>query len=254
MHRALYTGGMGMTTQMKMMDVASNNISNVTTTGYKKEQAVTRSFDEELMYRINDVSDNVTAKPIGTVNLGVTIDAIYADLRNGSLLSTDNPTNLALSGEGYFVVEAQKQNGEFEMGLTRDGSFTLNNEGVLVNSNGYEVQGRNGRIILDGIPNITAEGDIFVDGEYVDSLMLLNVEDDDMLRKYGHNIFLLTDDAVVEGARPEIIQGYLETSNVNIVNEMVNLITISRAYEANQKVITTADTIMGKAASEIGRK
>lgn len=262
MNRSLYTGATGMMTQMKIMDVVSNNIANVNTTGFKKDDVIARSFNEELMYRIkdnNEVFNTLPPRAIGTVNLGVTVDEVFTNHATGSMQNTNNEFDLAIQGSGYFVAAIPQTDGTVEQKLTRAGNFTLNQDRELVTIEGYHVLGRNGIITIpegESQVSINQDGEIFVGEQFIDRVQIVDVPDKDMLRKYGDNFYELTADGVtqpVDGSTT-VLQGYLETSNVSAVDEMVKMITVQRMYEANQKVITTADSIMQKSANEVGRK
>ncbi len=261
MNRSLYTGGVGMITQMKSMDVISNNIANVNTTGYKADGVATRSFDEELMLRINDqktlgnFTPNMRPQQVGHMNMGVTIDENYTNFSNGGLQRTEGTLDLAIDGDGFFTVQKIDKNGEAVEMYTRDGSFTVDNENRLMTKDGYFVVGENGPITLGkGVPVIDKDGAILEDGAVLDQIKVVTVENKDYLRKYGDNLYSKLDGIDTIKANAMVRQGYVESSNANPAKEMVNLINISRLYEANQKVVTTSDTLMGKAANDIARR
>lgn len=256
MNRGLYTAAVGMITQMNRMDIVTNNIANANTTAFKKDIDITQSFSDELMYRLNDSNSSLnTNKSIGSVSLGNFVSEVYTDFSAGSLEQTENPYDLAISGSGFFTISYTLENGETSEKYTRDGSFTLNNEGFLVTTEGYKVLGENGEInIPNGIVTISENGYIYCDGEYVDRLKLTDVENTESLRKIGDNIYSSTDETVLTQFNGSIMQNYLEGSNVNIVEEMVEIISLSRVYEANAKMIETEDSILQKAVSQIGNR
>lgn len=256
MNRGLYTAAIGMMTQMNKMDVVTNNIANANTTGFKKDVDVIQSFSEELMYRLND-SDSLISRnnQIGSVSLGNFTSEIYTDFSSGSLEKTEGTYDLAISGDGFFTISYTTESGETTEKYTRDGSFTLNSQGLLVTSEGYKVLGENGEIAIpNGIVTISENGYIYCDGEYVDRLKLVNVENTETLRKIGDNLYSSTDETVFSQFSGGVIQSYLEGSNVNVVEEMVKIISLSRVYEANSQMIKTQDSIMQKAVSQIGNK
>ncbi|MFV0441119.1 MAG: flagellar basal-body rod protein FlgF [Lachnospirales bacterium] len=258
MNRSLYTGAVGMMTQMKIMDVTSNNIANVNTTGYKTENVVTRSFDEELMIRIKDLDiaeNNLPFPNVGTVNLGVTVDEVYTDFSTGSFQTTDNPFDLAIDGDGFFEVLYTNDDGETQSFYTRDGSFTVNHLNQLTTKDGYLVSGENGPITIVGSsPYIAEDGSVYDGNEIVDKISLVIFEDNGYLRQQGDNLYSTLEGATIANTNASVVQGMLENSNANAVKEMVNLINISRTYEANQKVVSTSDTLLGKAVNDIARK
>ncbi len=258
MKRGLYTASTGMTTQMQRMDVISNNLANVNTTGFKRDDASIRSFDDVLLERINDPSDNSYFNDqVGAIGFGVTIDQVTTDFTTGSHLVTESPLDFAIEGDGFFVVEVTQKDGTTDQFYTRNGSFNLSLEGYLVTSDNYLVQGENGPINLSEygtIPGVSSTGEIIVNGEVIDQIQFVAFEDNTTLRKINDDYYGTTDESVLTTPTGSIRQGYIESSNVNSVQEMVELISISRNYESNQKVIQTQDTIMSKVANDIGKK
>ncbi len=258
MNRGLYTAALGMTTQMNKMDIVSNNIANVNTTGYKKDEVVTRSFDEELMTRLyNDNDLYYDNKNIGTMNMGVTVDNIYTNFSTGSLESTGADLDFALNGDGFFTVESYDNDGNKLERFTRDGKFKISEDAKLVTSNGLYVLDENGDSIDVGNAttiSVNDGGQIFSNEGIIATLGITSFENNEFLRKEGNNLYYAESGANKIESNATLMQGYTESSNVNTVSEMVEMITVSRAYEANQKVITNYDTIMGKAATEIARR
>ncbi len=256
MVRGLYTAYTGMANQQKRLDTITNNLANATTTGYKREGITARSFDEELTYRVKDLSDPYYAKRIGTMSLGVKIGENYTDFSMGSLRETENTYDIALEGNGFFSILFTDKSGVESIKYTRDGEFTTDVDGYLRTKDGDYVLGEAGLI---QIPPMTADvaidesGRIFADGEYIDNLAITDFEDYNYIKKYGENLYDIVDGAVEKEPDALIRQGYLESSNINVVSEMVEMITISRAYESNQKLITTIDTMLDKSANTIGR-
>jgi len=255
MLRGLYTSAIGMTTQMNRMDVLANNIANVDTTGFKRDTVVTRSFSDELMARINDRTDIAGARVIGTIRPGVFIDDIFTDFTSGSMQMTYGTFDLALTDRGFFVVEDFERNGDRVERFTRDGAFTLNSDGVLVTKDGFRILGERGEITVPpGEVVISDRGEILVNGEYIDTIRVVNFEDLHTLRNHGHNLFNSTDRSVITAYDGLVMQGTLERSNVNPVREMVEMITVTRAYEANQRMVTIHDNILGRAVNDIAAR
>jgi flagellar basal-body rod protein FlgF len=241
--RGLYTAASGMNHELNRQDAIANNLANINTSGYKKDEMIGASFHAELYFAI----DRGSRQPIGFAPLGVETDEVYTHLATGSILTTDNPLDLAIIGAGYFVVD----NG-VNQALTRNGHFAINAEGYLANDNGDLVLGENGPIRLDGPVEFGADGSIMVDNQVIDRLLVVMPEDESMLVKEGHSRFILDG----EWTRLEtavVQQGALENSNVNVIEEMTKMIAVTRAYESNQKAIAVADQIMDKIANEIGR-
>lgn len=260
MNRGLYMAGIGMTTQMNKMNVVSNNIANASTIGYKKDNVVTRSFDEELLYRLNDeevIGRFGTAKPIGNISLGLSVDEIYTDFSHGSTESTGNPFDVAIEGDGFFKILYTNKDGSQNIKYTKNGSFTTGADGTLLTKNGQIVLGADDEPIL--IPKnsniaINEMGRIYSDGEFVNQLNITSFEDDRYLNKYGENFYDLTEGGIETQFVGSVTQGSVESSNVSSVEEMVQMISLSRAYETNSKMISAQDTLLNKAVNEVGRK
>ncbi|MBE5946706.1 MAG: flagellar basal-body rod protein FlgF [Lachnospiraceae bacterium] len=259
MVRALYTAWTGLRNEEKRMDVVTNNMANANTTGYKKIEVTSQSFDRQLAVKINDVTVGTdTVQGIGGVTLGVKIGETYFDMSQGSFRQTENLYNFALSGKGFFTIRTTNKAGETTTRYTRDGDFTVTKDGYLVTKDGDFVLGESGNPIQ--IPGAnTAEiavnsmGEIYVGGNYIDTFRLVDFENYDALSSYGENMYEPVDGAVMIEAEATVQQGYLEMSNVNMVTEMVDMIAVTRAYETNQKMIQTVDQTLDKAVNEIGR-
>ena len=252
MIKGLYTAATGMNVQAKKMDVISNDLANVNTAGYKKDTTVITSFKETLMKRINDSQHNMpNNETIGTVSLGAKVAEVYTQFSQGSLVATNELTDVAIQGDGFFVVNTL--DGE---AYTRDGNFVVNQNGDLVTTEGYSVMGQNGAISFGeefltsgGDISIKENGDIYLNTTYIDTLDIANFEDTRALTKMNDNLYSST--AQRSEFTGSIIQSFLESSNVNSVTAMVDMITVSRAYEANQKVLQTHDSLLSKAVNEI---
>ncbi len=254
MVRGLYTAATGMNVQAKRLEVISNDLANTTTTGYKKDVAVVASFQDVLMSRLNDTQNGAPNNgTIGKITYGAKVDEVYTDFTQGSIVSTGEMVDVAIQGNGFFVV--QTPNGE---AYTRDGNFSINQYGELVTKEGYPVMGLEGAITLGedflstgGQVLINSQGEITLDEGYIDTLEVVSFEDNKSLTKMNDNLYSGT------GARlpfeGSLVQGYLETANVNPVTAMVDMITVSRAYETNQKMIQVQDSLLGKAVNELGR-
>ena len=261
MINGLYTAASGLIAQTFQQDVIANNLANVNTTGYKKDRALYLEFPKIFMNRINDGREFVPGagvvsnmEPIGAMGTGVQlrVDGIQPELtEQGSYVQTDNDLNLAIKGNAMFVI--MTPNG---IRYTRDGNFTVSTDEKLITQNGDIVMGESGEIIVDGNKvHVDESGRVLVDNQETDTLRLANFTQTDPLRKEGNNLFYLLDG----GALPEngdedvrVLQGYLEGSNVNVVREMVDMITAYRAYEASQKSIQAQDQTLGRAVNDVG--
>ncbi|MCQ2492986.1 MAG: flagellar hook-basal body protein [Lachnospiraceae bacterium] len=257
MVKGLYTAYTGMLNEQHRMDTLSNNMANVTTNGYKKEGTTSQSFDDVLAVKIKDSNvgyNNVQVE--GRMQPGVKIGENYTDWSAGSFKITDNTYDIAIGGDGFFSIEFTNKRGETQTFYTRDGQFTLNSQGYIVNSNGdYLLDENSKRIQLNTAIDaaIDKQGNITQDGRVVAKIGLTDFANYDYLQKYGENYYYALQGAEKTQANGEMYSGYLETSNVNVVTEMVDLITISRQYESNQKIIQTIDNTLDKAVNQLGR-
>ena len=256
MVRGLYTAYTGMINQQKRLDTVTNNLANASTTGFKREGLTSKSFDQMLTVKLNDLSVPYLNEGIGKMSLGVKIGENYTDYSQGSFKETGNTYDLALAGNGFFTISYTDKKGNTSEKYTRDGEFTMDSEGYLRTLEGDYVQGEGGNII---IPVETSEvsirdnGDIYADGEYVDSLRIVDFEDYNNIEKFGENLYNVVDGATETESTAAVKQGYLEMSNINVVKEMVEMITISRAYESNQKLIQTEDDMLDKSVNQVGK-
>ena len=255
MVKGLYTAYTGMLNQQNKMDVISNNLANAAVTGYKKEGSTSQSFDTVLAYKIRDRSIGVHTQRIGSMNLGVKIGENYTDYGQGPFKNTANTYDLAISGNGFFCVQFTNKAGVTSTKYTRDGSFTLNVNGYLVTKDGDYVLDNNGnRIRLDPLStsSIDENGNIFQNDRAVARIGLRDFEDYNYLEHYGENYYQPVNGYRFKNADGQIIEGYLEASNVQVVQEMVEMISVTRTYESNQKVIQTIDSTLDKAVNQLG--
>lgn len=256
MIRGLYTSASGMLAGVMHTDTVTNNLANVNTAGFKKDITVAHEFREMLIYRINDgalrggqLSLPAAATPIGSLGTGVTVDQIYTSHTQGIMHNTGNPLDVAISGEGYFVINTD--NG---LRYTRNGAFTLNAAQELVTTTGDKVMGTRGPIRLSGSQiRMDEAGNVYSDGALVDKLRIVSFANQGVLEKQGDSYFKREGTVEELPAKGIIQQGFLEGANVNAVSEMVDLINVFRSYEANQKMIQTQDDTLGKAVNEVGK-
>lgn len=256
MVRGLYSAWTGMVNEQKRLDVIANNLANSATVGYKKEGVTSQSFDEQLTIKIRDASEDWRKKEIGTMSLGTKIGEVYTDYSQGSLRATGNTYDLAIDGSGFFAIQYVNEAGEKTTQYTRAGQFTLDQEGYVVDVDGNHLLGQSGplQVPVDAV-NVTIDisGNVFADDQYIDTITLTDFEDYDYLKKFGETRCYPVDGAEKTDAAGLICQGYTEQSNVNVVSEMVNMITITRAYEAGQKVIQSIDSTLELAANSVGK-
>ena len=256
MVRGLYTSGWSMLAIQKKMGIITNNMANVSTNGYKKDTLVLESFPSVLTKIIKDYNGTSdSTRNIGTMELGNDVGEVFTYYSQGQLTKTDNSLDMAIrdSSNAFFTVSVSEGDGNVKEFYTRDGSFTKGSDNSLLTKEGYAVMGENGPIILgSGDFSLGEDGTILQNDEVVDKLLIKEFEDTDALRKYGNNLLQADDEAVTRDFSGTVQQGFTELSNVNIVREMVDMITVMRSYEANQKVLQAIDGTLEKAVNEVG--
>jgi len=361
MFRGLYTATSSMQVSERKMDVTSNNMANVNTTGFKRDTMISESFPEVLLHKINgelpnralgrdqtvevemengvvtlstegdffsvegelgrsynrsvqftvdeeghlrtfsrrpngelntangnyilnqngariqiegmtpenmeideqgqlfvngDLQDSLiqprNPNVIGTINSGLRLDKVETNFLQGGLENTESPMHMALDGEGFFVITTE----EGETLYTRDGGFTLNNEGQLVTTEGHLVQGEEGPI-TPGAQEflIGEEGQVMIGDAVVNQLSLVNIENPEFLEKFQDNYYRMNEaeDPELAAFEGKVLQGYLEGSNVNTVREMAEMIANFRNFESNQKVVSAYDELLQRAVNDIAR-
>jgi flagellar basal-body rod protein FlgG len=262
-----------MRAQQWRLDTVANNLANVDTDGYKREQAAFKAFPELLIRRMND--DGVYKHPFGSADVapivgklgtGVELNELFISFEQGGLKESGSDFDLALDGKGFFAVSTP-----WGERYTRNGSFQLGKEGFLETKEGYPVMGENGPIRVKANNfKVDPDGQIWINAEYeddpyvlvsreantwsqpvlLDTLKLVDFDLDRYLKKQGSSLYQDNEVSgpairLETGIRPKVIQGFTETANVEPVREMVQMIEVNRAYEANQKVIHTHDTMLG---------
>ncbi|MBD3298792.1 MAG: flagellar basal-body rod protein FlgF [candidate division Zixibacteria bacterium] len=241
MIKGIATAASGMLPSLKRQEVITNNLANAQTAGFKRD----RLFVE----RLNEAQEAIVpgAEDWGATNqVGLAID-----FAPGSLNRTGNAMDVAISGDGFFAV--QTPDGER---YTRNGHFSVDTDGTLQSADGHAVLGDNGVIRLPaGEVSINSDGQISVDGRLVDTLRIVRFDDPRVLVRGGSTIFEIGIPTVApqDDNQSAIRQGFLEHSNVNTIEEMVNMITTFRFYEADQRAIQMQDQVQGRVVNELGR-
>lgn len=187
---------------------------------------------------------------IGTISAGVNFQKIFTDFSNSGLIDTGGKFDLGLKGDGFFKIAVND-----EVNYTRNGSFALT-DGYLTDLDGNRVQGQNGDILINGNNiDILQDGKIVVDDINIDTLDIVNINNREHLRKKGDNLFYMAEGETADEVEflGEVHQGHLETSNMNPISGMVEMINLLRDFEASQKIVRVQDEMLERAANEIGR-
>ncbi|MFH0734166.1 MAG: flagellar hook basal-body protein [bacterium] len=234
MIKGLYNSAVNMNSRMKNLEIISTNLANINTTGYKREIPFSEYMSRE---------DGVQLKQI-------------TDFTEGDLSETGNPFDLAITGNGFFMIQT-----EAGVELTKNGKFSISEEGYIINDMGDKVLSTNGAVnIYDSVVDknkpieITKEGEIKQGELIVDKLLITKVENQEGMRRIGGQNYMFDNMNYEPAAETDyqIHQGYLENSNTNPIVELENMIRVSKDYEASQKMIKAFDSILSQ-SKEIGR-
>lgn len=264
MLKGLYTATAGMITQQRRTEMLSNNMANANTPGYKADQASVRAFPEMLLNRMDNKSTSV-----GSFHTGVYLQELTSQNNQGELRETGLMSDVALiehnvplhpvtNQKGALLFAVENQAGEER--YTRNGHFTLDENGTL-RSNGYQVLSNTGQPITIQSSNyeISADGDIFADGEFIAQIDVRFAADIRNLANDGNGFFRTSDNTALPTAlgngavQYSLKQNQLENSTVDVGKTYVEMMTAYRSFEANQKVLQAYDKSMDKAVNEIGR-
>ena len=257
MIRALYTAATGMNAQETNIDVISNNLANVNTSGYKKSRADFQDLIYQYLVEPGAPTSTTTQSPSGIqIGLGVRPAAVQKVFAQGDLSSTTNPLDLAIEGDGFFQVQLP----DGSTAYTRAGAFQLSSTGQFVTSDGFVVDP--GITIPNDATGITVGQDGLVSVRQpnvaaptqIGTLTAVRFPNNAGLRATGKNLYEETEasGSPVTGTFGQsgvgrISQGFLESSNVSVVEQVVNMITAQRAYEASSKGVSTADEMLSQA-------
>jgi flagellar basal-body rod protein FlgG len=281
MIRGWYTGASGMKAQQWRLDAVANNLANVDTSGYKRDVASFKAFPEMLLRRMDD--DGVYPHPfgsadaapiIGKLGTGVEVNELFTNFEQGAPKETQSDFDLMLEGRGFFAV-ASPQGERY----TRNGTFILGKEGFLETKDGFPVMGENGPIRVKANNfKVDADGGVWINAAYsddpevmvgresksrggtvlLDTLKVVDFDFEKKKKKQGTSLWYETEESgppisLTEEDRPKVVQGFIEASNVDPVVEMVRMIEVNRAYEANQKVIQTEEAMLGTLINQVAK-
>ena len=253
----MWSAASGMKNLQLKIDTISNNLANVNTVGFKNQRVEFKDIMYERLDSREKLADEGRPVPV-EIGHGVMISATLRNFTTGNLQQTENPTDFAINGDHFFKVIDNNGNTRY----TKDGSFKVASTEAgaqLVTSDGYYVQGIDGNILLgENVAEISVDSQGFVrvkrdgaqDYEDIGQMSLSKFVNPAGLEAVGKNLFKETSasgqaiEGIQEGDKTEVWQGFIENSNVQIVDEMINLITAERAYEINSKSIQTADRML----------
>jgi flagellar basal-body rod protein FlgG len=270
-----------MRAQQWRLDAVANNLANVDADGYKRDVTSFKAFPELLLRRMAD--DGVYRHPfgsadaapiIGKLGTGVELNELFTDFQQGAMKETGSDFDLALDGIGFFTIGTP-----WGERYTRNGSFQLGKEGILETKEGYPVLSEQGLIRVQANNfQVDKDGRVWINAEYADNptgmisredntwgeavlmynLKVVDFERERYLEKQGSSLYRATEFSgegrVLEGEqRPRVVQGFVEASNVDPVIEMVQMIEVNRAYEANQKAVQSADSMLGTLINQVAR-
>jgi flagellar basal-body rod protein FlgG len=254
MIRSLWISKTGLDAQQTQMDVTANNLANVSTTGFKRSRAVFEDLLYQTLRQPGAQSSQQTQLPTGLqIGTGVRPVSTERIFTQGNLQQTSNDKDVAIQGSGFFQVLLP----DGTTGYTRDGSFQTDSQGQLVTSSGFVVQpaitipadAQSLTIARDGTVSVTQPGSSAA--TQVGTLQLATFANPAGLESKGENLYIETASSGSPNANTPgtngaglLVQGYVETSNVNVVEELVNMIQTQRAYEINSKAITTSDQML----------
>lgn len=242
----IYTAGSGMITRGKNIDIISNNIVNANTTGFKKDEMATASFDDYIGYKIGENG----GEAIGVMTRGTTPGDVFTFFEQGAVEPTGRSLDLAISGSGFFTLQLA----DGTTALTRNGHFQMDANGYLVDTNGAFVLGNNGPIKAGTTDfQVTANGDLLINGEKAVTLRMTNPVSTDTLVKLSDSMFIDPSGTAGAAFAGKLTQGALEGSNINVTEEMANIIAQQRGYQSCSQAIKMMDQILQKTVNELGR-
>ncbi len=234
MNKAIYIALSGAVLRQMQMDIIAQNLANADTIGYKSDKI---SFNDYLLPQ--DIVSSETDFKVMSYHT-----PLISDFSAGNLIKTGNPLDIAIDGQGFIALEGNR--------ITRRGDLKKDKDGFLTTHDGIKVLGEKGHIRLpDGKIEISSNGSISANGVEVDVIKIVDFKQINNLSKLGNSAFFTNEEGMK--AKAEIKQGYLETSNVSIISEMVRMIQTMREYETYQKAIQTFDDAAGKINNEMGR-
>ena len=249
MNNGIYAAATGMLTQSRVLDVTANNMANIDTAGYKRDRLLTSTFGEHVVSRYeNNMAYAADGTVIGSQSHGAIPAEIVTDTSQGVMETTDRNLDFAIMGEGYFSVESE----DGEAAITRSGRFHTDTEGYLRTESGYYVLGENGRIQLTGGDvSAASDGSLLSNGQDVGKFAIVVPDEGAATTKIQDS--LLTQQNGTGTFSGRVLQGVVERSNVDMVEEMTSMMQASRAFQSCAQAVKILDTISQKTSNEIGK-
>ncbi len=248
MFKGFYNLTSGVLTHQRNLDVIANNMTNISTPGFKQDRYTATTFDEVLYSRVGNKDGK--GNPIGNQSYIRATSDVITDFSQSGFEPTGYPLDFAISGEGFFAV----QNGEGQVAYTRAGNFTLDDEGDLCLAGIGKVLSANGQPLKVGTDKIhaNADGSIFTDdSRLLGKLGVYVFADNAALERNDQGLFV-GDNAQIS-AEAKVLNGYVERSNTDVVKQMTEMITFQRSLQSAAQVMKMYDSLMTKAANEVGR-
>ena len=249
MFKGFYNLTSGMLTQGKNLDVIANNMSNAATAGFKTDRFTFSTFEEVMWNRVGNMDKKYTE--LGNQSWITAPSKLYTDYEQGAIEETGQPLDFAIEGDGFFALE----NRDGERVYTRNGNFSLDNDGYLWLSGYGRVLDRDGEAIRLVTDRITGDssGNLFAEnGAYLGSIGVFQFEDNGELKKNDYGFFVSEN----EGAAAtdfKMHNGWVERSNIDLVQQMTGMITAERAYQSAAEITKIYDDLMTKATTDVGR-
>ena len=242
MIQGIYTASRGMTPLMDQQDQIANNLANINTTGFKQSSLFIKSYHKFI--------ENDQLQPFA--DRDIRADQVFVDYSEGPMKQTKSTLDCCINGTGFFTIMSPDG-----IQYTRNGNFALDPDGIIITSDGSKVMGTEGfiRVERDLPVTITEEGEVLQDDESKGVLKIVDFEKPYAMRRNGEGRFspLLPGNPEQQSAGYVVRQGYLEGSNVDMIRNMVQMITTYRTFEADQKALYAQDETLDKAVNQVGR-
>lgn len=244
MIRSLYQAASALMAQMSRQITISHNLSNASTPGYKQQISQVTDFRDMLLNAISGEQ----ATEIGTLSTAVEPDQPVVDLSQGALVETGNALDLAIAGDAFFAIQTPDG-----VQYTRNGVFHLDTNRQVVTSDGLPVLGLSGPLVLpEGEIRVDADGTISVNGARVDQLQLVSFAEGSTFTPVGDSRFTVAGEGT-QSATAGVSQGFLEQSNVDLIQSMVDMLGAARSYALAQRVLQASDQSVSLAVNEVGK-